>query len=101
MGRYRWKIENNFLSLKHQGYQYEHCFSYNWNAMVSFHHLMQIGRFVNVLLAHSELLEKKVAVLGINGLMAYLFKACTADVLDLKKIADIVNDNSYQWRLAG
>ena len=101
MGRYRWKIENNFLSLKHQGYQYEHCFSYNWNAMVSFHHLMQIGRFVNVLPAHSELLEKKVAVLGINGLMAYLFKACTADVPDLKKIADIVNDNSYQWRLAG
>ena len=99
MGRYRWKIENNFLTLKHQGYQYEHCFSYNWNAMVGFHHLMQIGRFINVLLAHSELLQKKVAVLGINGMLAYLFKACTADVLDLNKIADIVNDDSYQWRL--
>jgi hypothetical protein len=34
IGRYRWKIENNFLVLKHQGYEYEHCFSYNWNAMV-------------------------------------------------------------------
>lgn len=60
IGRYRWKIENNFLVMKHQGYHYEHCFSYNWNAMVGFHHLMQIGRFINVLLAHSELLEKKV-----------------------------------------
>ena len=99
MGRYRWKIENNFLTMKHQGYQYEHCFSYNWNAMVGFHHLMQIGRFINVLLAHSELLEKKVAILGINGLLAYLFKACTADVLDLNKLADITKDNSYQWRL--
>ncbi|MFZ3129942.1 MAG: hypothetical protein WA125_02270 [Desulfosporosinus sp.] len=29
------------------------------------HHLMQIGRFINVLPAHSELLEKKVTVLGI------------------------------------
>jgi len=100
IGRYRWKIENNFLVMKHQGYQYEHCFSYNWNAMVGFHHLMKIGRFINVLLAHSELLEHKVIVLGINGLLAYIFKACTADVLDLTRIVSIVNDESYQWRLA-
>jgi hypothetical protein len=99
IGRYRWKIENNFLVMKHQGYQYEHCFSYNWNAMVGFHYLMQIGRFINVLLTNSELLEKKVTVLGINGLLAFIFKACTADVLDLKRITSIVNDKSYQWRL--
>lgn len=99
IGRYRWKIENNFLVMKHQGYQYEHCFSYNWNAMVGFHHLMQIGRFINVLLAHSEILAAKVAVLGINGLLAYLFKACTADVLDLNRIVSIVSGDRYQWRL--
>jgi len=99
IGRYRWKIENNFLVMKYQGYRYEHCFSYDWNAMVGFHHLMQIGRFINVLLVHSELLEKKVSVLGINGLLQYIFKACTADVLDLNRIASIVNDESYQWRL--
>jgi len=99
IGRYRWKIENNFLVMKHQGYQYEHCFSYDWNAMVGFHHLMQIGRFINVLLAHSELLDKKVTMLGINGLLAFIFKVCTADVLDLKRIASIVNDTRYQWRL--
>lgn len=99
IGRYRWKIENNFLVMKHQGYHYEHCFSYNWNAMVGFHYLMQIGRFINVLLAHSELIEKKVTGLGINGLLGYIFKAITADVLDLTRIASIVNDNNYQWRL--
>lgn len=100
IGRYRWKIENNFLVMKHQGYRYEHCFSYDWNAMVGYHHLMQIGRFINVLLAHSEFLEKKVTELGITGLLAFIFKACTADVLDLNRIATIVNDDSYQWRLA-
>lgn len=100
IGRYRWKIENNFLVMKHQGYQFEHCFSYDWNAMVGFHHLMQIGRFINVLLAHSEFLNKKVNVLGINGLLAFIFKACTADVLNLTRISSIVNDESYQWRLA-
>ena len=99
IGRYRWKIENNFLVMKHQGYQYEHCFSYKWNAMVGFHHLMQIGRFINVLLVHSELLEKKVIVLGINGLLTFIFKSCTADVLDINRIRSIVNNNSYQWRL--
>jgi len=100
IGRYRWKIENNFLVMKHQGYQYEHCFSYEWNAMVGFHCLMQIGRFINVLLAHSELLDKKVKVLGINGLLGFIFQACTADVLDLTRISSIVNDETYQWRLA-
>ncbi|HZK56327.1 MAG TPA: transposase family protein [Desulfosporosinus sp.] len=100
IGRYRWKIENNFLVMKHQGYQYEHCFSYDWNAMVGFHHLMQIGRFINVLLVHSELLERKVTELGITGLLTFIFKACTADVLDLNRIADIVNDEKYHWRLA-
>ena len=68
--------------------------------MVGFHHLMQIGRFINVLLAHSELIEKKVTVLLINGLLAYIFKACTADVLDINRIRSIVNDEKYQWRLA-
>ncbi|MFZ3102238.1 MAG: hypothetical protein WA113_08610 [Desulfitobacteriaceae bacterium] len=86
--------------MKHQGYQYEHCFSYNWTAMVGFHHLMQIGCFINVLLIQSELLKEKVTVLGINGLLEYIFKACTVDVLDLSRIASIVNDESYQWRLA-
>src|SRR5680860_56617 len=100
IGRYRWKIENNFLVMKHQGYQYEHCFSYDWNAMVGFHHLMQIGRFINVLLVHSDLLDKKVTKLGINGLLAYVFKVCTAVVLDLNRITSIVNDERYHWRLA-
>jgi hypothetical protein len=99
IGRYRWKIENNFLVVKHQGYQYEHCFSYNWNAMVGFHHLMKIGRFINVLLVNSEFLVKKVSELGIRGLIAFIFKACTGDVLDIVRLSAIVKDNSYQWRL--
>lgn len=54
---------------------------------------------INVLLAHSEILAAKVAVLRINGLLAHLFKACTADVLDLNRIASIVSGDRYQWRL--
>ncbi|MBU3192345.1 hypothetical protein, partial [Clostridium bowmanii] len=99
IGRYRWKIENNFLTVKHQGYQYEHCFSYNWNAMVGFHHLMKIGRFINVLLVNSEILAKKITELGIRGLINFIFKACTGDILDAVRLSAIVKDNSYQCRL--
>ena len=99
IGRYRWKIENNFLVLKHQGYEYEHCFSYNWNAMVGFHYLMNIGRFINVLLVNSELLARKATDLGIKGLITFIFKACTSDVLNGDRISAIVKKDNYQWRL--
>lgn len=99
IGRYRWKIENNFLVLKHQGYEYEHCFSYNWNAMVGYHYLMNIGRFINVLLVNSELLAKKATELGIRGLITFIFKVCTGEVLNLDGISAIVKKDNYQWRL--
>jgi len=35
--RHRWNIESEILIQKHHGYQYEHCFSYNWNAMKGYH----------------------------------------------------------------
>lgn len=98
IGRYRWKIENNFLVLKHQGYEYEHCFSYNWNSMIGFHHLMKLGRFINVLIANSELFQEKVNILGIRGLLEHIFRAFTSDVLDKGVLT--IKDNSYQWRLA-
>ncbi|MDR1892579.1 MAG: hypothetical protein LBQ48_06190, partial [Oscillospiraceae bacterium] len=43
IARKRWRIENNFLVLKHQGYAYSHCFSYDWNAMRGFHSLMKFA----------------------------------------------------------
>ncbi|GGJ90959.1 hypothetical protein GCM10007063_12040 [Lentibacillus kapialis] len=45
--RNRWLHENNILKEKHQGYQYEHIFSYDWNAMKGYHYLMHIARMVN------------------------------------------------------
>lgn len=31
--RSRWCIETSMLVEKHHGYQYEHCFSYDWNVI--------------------------------------------------------------------
>jgi hypothetical protein len=33
MARSRWGLENDILQEKRQGYQYEHVFAYDWNAM--------------------------------------------------------------------
>ena len=34
--RARWTIEGGILVEKHHGYHYEHCFSYDWKAIVNF-----------------------------------------------------------------
>jgi hypothetical protein len=90
MARYRWKIENNFLIEKHEGYFYEHCYSYDWKAMKGFHYLMKMGHFLNSIAVNSEILIEYVAEKGIRGFISDLYKALSGSVLDKKKIVDAV-----------
>ena len=39
-------IEDSFNTEKNRGYQYQHAYSYNWNAMQGFHYLMRLGHAV-------------------------------------------------------
>ncbi len=48
-GRRRWGIEFSFQIEKHQGYYYEHAFSYTWNAMQGYHYLMRLAHLLNAL----------------------------------------------------
>ena len=98
MGRYRWRIENNILTEKHQGYEYEHCYSYTWNAMEGYHYLMKIGRFLNVIATHSELLTSRVKAVGIRGFISSLKKALGCILLDRDRIRQVAESN-YQLRL--
>jgi hypothetical protein len=98
MGRYRWRIENNILTEKHQGYDYEHCYSYTWNAMEGYHYLMKIARFLNVMAMNSELLIDQVMKLGIRGFIAYFKSACRGNLLDKNKIKEATN-KEIRWRL--
>jgi len=56
--RHRWAIEEGILVEKHQGYNYEHCYAYDWNAMRGYHYLLRIGHLLNVLAAFSVKLVK-------------------------------------------
>ena len=64
IARKRWRIENHFHVEKHQGYNYSHCYSYNWNAMKAYHSLMKFGHFINTLILGSEITCEYVAAFG-------------------------------------
>jgi len=52
-GRLRSKIENQgFNSQKNEGYNLEHAYSKNYNAIKCFYHLMQIAHIINQLMQH-------------------------------------------------
>jgi hypothetical protein len=70
--RYRWGIEPGILVEKRYGYQYEHAFLYDWNAMKGYHYLMRIGHMINVLAQYSERLVKKVRDLGVRGFIRFV-----------------------------
>jgi hypothetical protein len=67
IARYRWRIENHFLVLKHQGYSYAHCFSLDWNAVKGFHSLAKFANFINAFITCSELMADDVIAEGIKG----------------------------------
>ena len=70
--RHRWGIESSILVEKHHGYQYEHLFSYNWEAMRGYHYLMRLAHLINVLAIYSERLVKIVHDLGVRGFIQFI-----------------------------
>lgn len=75
--RHRWDIEENILTEKHQGYQYEHAFSLNWTAMKNWHVMMHMGHLLNILALHTEALMENVRKLGIQGTLRFLTESWT------------------------
>jgi hypothetical protein len=96
--RHRWGIEESLLVEKHQGYQYEHCFSYEWETMRGYHYLMRLGHALNVLARHSYALAKFVRELGVRGLIAFVRSTIASPWLDAEDLQQIAT-GSYQIRL--
>ena len=80
--RNRWIIETSFLVEKRQGYQYEHCFSYNWNAMKGYHCLMQLGHMFNVMAQYSGKLTEIIKNTGVRGLIRLVRESIASPWLD-------------------
>lgn len=99
IGRPRWNIETQNLVEKHHGYSYEHCFSYDWNAMKGFHYLMHLGHIINVLTLYSAALITKVREKGARGTVKLLWKIFSGSVLDFYRLNSAIQER-YQVRLA-
>jgi len=84
--RHRWGIESGILVEKRHGYQYEHIFSYNWNAMRGYHYLMRIGHFLNTLVIYSECLIDMVREFGISGFIKFVRSTLSGRWLDPERV---------------
>jgi hypothetical protein len=84
--RHRWGIENHFLVEKRHGYQYEHCFSHNWNAMRGYHFLMRLGHLINILARNTARLARLVRRIGVRGAIGLLRETCSGPWLDAERI---------------
>ncbi len=99
MGRPRWNIETQNLVEKHHGYAYEHCFSYNWNAMKGYHYLMHLGHMLNVLTLYSTGLIGKVKEKGARRTIKLIWLAFKGEILDIERLKMMIQ-GKYQIRLA-
>jgi hypothetical protein len=96
--RYRWGIESEILVEKCCGYQYEHMFSLDWNAMKGYHYLMKIGRTINVLAQYSESLSKVFIEKGVRGFIRFVRQTISGPWLDAELVQKRLGEN-YQLRL--
>jgi hypothetical protein len=71
--RKRAGIEDNFNTEKNRGYQYQHVFSYNWNAMGGFHYLMRFGYAVNAISEFTKKLKRYIKELGLSTTLKIIY----------------------------
>ncbi len=71
---------------KRCGYQYEHCFSYSWNAMKGYHYLMRIGHLLNVLVLNAVQLARIVGTLGARGFIRFTRQTLSGPWLDAEQV---------------
>jgi len=99
IARYRWSIENNILVEKRHGYEYEHCFSYNWSAMKGFHYLMRLAHLLNILAHKTIYLAEKVREMGTRGLIKFFRETLKGPWLDVRRIESLLARGKFQLRL--
>lgn len=87
--RHRWGIESGILVEKHQGYQYEHCFSYEWDVMRGYHYLMRLGHALNVLARYSCALTKYVRDFGVRGLLLFVRNTIASPWINAEELRQI------------
>jgi hypothetical protein len=85
--RQRWAIESCLLVEKRHGYQYEHCFARDWNAMRGYHYLMRLAHALSVLAQRSTALRMTAAGrLGPTALIEFVRQTLVGPWLDRVRV---------------
>ena len=70
--RFRWGIEDSNHTEKRRGYCYEHAFSYHWEAMCAFHHLMRLAHLIQAIALATPRVAKRVKKMGIREFLNFV-----------------------------
>lgn len=99
-GRCRWKIENQgFNAQKNEGYELEHAYSKNHNAIKCFYILLQIAHTIMQLMTKGNLLENVAKTFGsIQNFIEELRILFTRQTIDTDSILTSLKE-SFQIRL--
>ena len=88
LARNRALIEDSNNSEKNRGYQYEHIFSYDWNAMQGFHYLMRVAHAINEISSFAKTVKKFIKNIGIKNTINRLLRIMANPWLDKIWIAN-------------
>lgn len=99
MARYRWSIEESILKEKKHGYNLEHCFSTNWNAMKGFHYLMRTAFLLNQLFEYSIKVFEQIKEYGIKEVMKRLRGRMKNNCVDSEEVQRILSMDRVHVKL--
>jgi hypothetical protein len=97
--RRRWNIENQIQEEKCRGYNYSHCYAYNWNAMKGFHFLMNIAVAMNELARNCEPLFDEFIEKGFERFVGFVRETLSGPWFDRESTKARLR-KKYQLRLA-
>ncbi len=97
--RFRWGIESSNLTEKHGGYNYEHIFSYDWNAMKGYHYLMRLAHMLNAIALLTKRVAKQVRTMGIRAFLKFVRDTCANRWLRPEWISELLSAR-FQFRFA-
>lgn len=95
--RHRWGIESGILLEKKYGYNYEHTFSFNWNASRAYHILMHLACMINTLAQYGSMTRKLFVKKGLQAAIKYLDETFRKTLLDVERIQNVLS-KKYQVR---
>jgi hypothetical protein len=89
--RHRWGIEAGFLVEKHQGYQYEHAFALDYNALRGYHLLMRMAHLFNTLARFAAHMQGFYRTLGVRPTIDFIRQSCAAPWLDPERLRALLD----------